>query len=726
MTTPPRQSRLLDLALVRAVADAERDGAAWLDDPGCGSENLPGAVPEDDDWALIERARRIGGPRGLTDELARANAARTVPWIVAAVCGFLAGAGAAWAGLAGGGDPTTPDAADLNPLWFLQITLGVHTLLFLISLAATGLALGGLSHPWAAFARSVGGWIARAIARGSRSGGGAAALVATSLSGRRGVWIASGLSHAAGLAFITGAIVALLTAAGFREQYRFFWKSTLLTNEQAAGLIDAVAAAPRAVGLPTPTREEIEAARAADRSSDAQPAAEQDPSEWAWMLVGGLLLLGAVPRLVGLGVAGAGVSISTSRMPLPVSASYRRRALDRERWPRMEPGRTAPGVHLEAAPPPPPGEDDRPIGKPVVLAYEIDAADRWPPRVFAGAIDLGVLDGASDRLRALTALDDAATRPSALVACFSRGETPAEAERRFIEDLVARAGERVAVVLSLSAALATARTDRDAERIAHRTALWRGVTEAAGVRGDRVIEADLHHQTEATAAAMRGLLGATAAAPVGSPGEALLRAMDDIDAWSAAGNFSPESTVALHRTVGSRFGSEPRWRQAVRSAAAGEGLDEAKGAAVDGVRALTRVMPGWMPRHPAWMAATATLVTTATLGVVAVAGGPIGIAASAWPLYAAVGAAIGEVTGRGAGAAIPKPATDEDAAAAGARAAVLHALVLALQGRPDAEIARTIDAVLRDAPEIASAADVPALTSHVRTRAAELESEGLL
>jgi hypothetical protein len=358
--------------------------------------------------------------------------------------------------------------------------------------------------------------------------------------------------------------------------------------------------------------------------------------------------------------------------------------------------------------------DERPLGAAAVLGYEIDSNGAWPPRGLEACTDLGLVDGAPDRRRVLEELDKAETRPRALIAFFSRGETPAEAERRFLHELVVRGGERTAVALTLSSALATAREDRDAERIAHRTALWRDAAREAGALSERIVEIDLHHQTGATAARLGSLLGGNAPAAGPRMLAGALRALDDIDAWAAGSDHSAESLAALLQRIEGRFDASPRWRTAARAVGSGD-LEAARAAVSESARAIGRMLPAWMPRHPGWMAATATLAATGTLAAVALAGGPLGIAAGAWPVYAALGAAIGELTGRGAAAARHGAPSGDEAAAAGARGAVLHALVLGLQGLPDEAIAATIDRVLRDAPEVARAADVPALTAHVRS-----------
>ncbi|HZW10089.1 MAG TPA: DUF2868 domain-containing protein [Phycisphaerales bacterium] len=704
---------LADRALVRAVADAERDGAAWLD----GGEP-PRAMPEREDEALVARARRLAAGPGLDAEVRSALEGHRLLWPAAGAAGLLAGASAAWAGLAGGGDPTSPEGADLNVLWFLQVTLGVHTAFLGAALLASAVAAAGTGHPLARIGRSLAGVLARATT--GRRGGAGASAAAVAFGGRRGALLAAATGHTAGLGFVAGAVLALLVAASFREQYRFFWKSTLLSDAQAARLIGAVAAGPRAAGIPTPSEEEILAARA----GAAEPPASAETgatARWAWMLVGALLIWGAGPRAIALAGTLAAVGAATRSAPLPGSDSYRRRALERERraMARASGSESDASVRGEIERPATARDDGRTLGAPAVLGYELDLNGAWPPRGLEACVDLGVVDGAPDRRRVLEELDRAATRPRALVALFSRGETPAAAERAFLRELVARAGERTAIALTLSHALATAREDRDADRIAQRTALWRDAARLAGVPPERIVEVDLHHQTGATASRLAELLGGDGPAPGPSGLGATALALADIETWAAALDHSPASLAALLGVIERRFSGSPRWRAAAEAVGQGD-LEAARAAVAESARAVRRLLPAWMPRHPGWMAAAATLAATGTLAAVALAGGPLGLAAGAWPLYAAIGAAAGELTGRGAEPArrrAPEPGED---AAAGARAAVLHALVLGLQGMSDEQVARTIDRVLGGAPEIASAADVPALTGHVRSRLADI------
>ncbi|MBK7404633.1 MAG: DUF2868 domain-containing protein [Phycisphaerales bacterium] len=694
------------------MADVEQDGSSWLSPP----EEAATLGPPS---SLLERAQRLDQRLRLEPTLRKVLGSFGLLWFGAAGLGLLAGLSAAWAGLAGGGDPTRPEGTQLNPLWFLQITLGVHTVFLLAALILPLLARAGLAHPWAGAARAVASGLIRLGAHGRPRPTGMAA-VSVALGGRRGLWLASALGHTAGLSFIVGSIAALVVAAGFREQYRFFWKSTLLTDSQVVALVDAVASGPRALGLPTPTRAEIVAARAgADRPADDLA----EPSRWAWMLVGSLVVWGACPRLIALACVGTALRHATRAGPLPVSESYAERAMARDR--RLaadagEPMAPAPDPIATRAPGAP---DHRPRGPAAVLGYEIDREISWPPAGLEGCVDLGIVDGAADRRRVLEHLDDSPTQPAALIVCFSRGETPAAAERDFVVELVARIGDGMGAVLTLSRALATDRSDRDAERIAHRTGLWREMAVAAGIPAARVIEADLLHSTAVTAARLAVLAGDRAVAPSSAPG-AVRAALDDIDRWAGADDFSDASLAALLRHIENRFDATPRWRRAVESARSIEGLGEAKAVLAESAKSFGKLLPGWMPRHVGWASAAATLVTTGTLSAVALAGGPIGWAAGAWPLYAAVGAALGELGGRGFAAARREPPQGEGAAVDGVRAAVLHALVLGLQGMGDEQVARSIDFVLDGAPEIATPREAPRLTAHVRIRLGLLPESG--
>lgn len=726
MTQSKRLNPLTDHALIRAVADAERDGASWIELSPGGNE-----VPPDDKDALLARAHRLGEPRGYVKAIEGTFRSIRLAWLAALAFGLLGGLSASWAGLAGGGDPTRPDSADLNPLWYLQTTLGTHTIFLLLSILLTTAGLLGSSNFLSVLARTFCSKVASHVTDKDQLIA-VRAAIATQFRGRRATCFASALSQTAGLGFITGTILAFIVATSFREQYNFFWKSTLLSTDQASSLIHKIASGPRAIGIPSPTLEQIASSRSGFIPTAPAPGAtaqdmEHDPSTWAWMLLGALLVWGALPRTVLLLLSLGGMRLTRALARTPVSQSYAERALERERRPKPPPEPDTVGIPTPHTPVPE-GADTRPFGPPALVGYEIDTPGQWPPSPLASATDLGILDGAADRARALAQIDEAQKRPRAIIAFFSRGETPAEAEKRFLADLVARAGDTVAVVLTLSESLATARSDRDAERIRSRTQLWRDAATQAGINPARIIEADLQHLTDRTTSALAKLLGKPGSAddtPLAPSGHArtdraLLHAMDDIDAWAQGKPHDQASLVKLLQTIDGRFGAEPRWRRAVRAAASGEGLGEAKQAVTDGAKALGRVMPPWMPRHPGWMTASATLATTATLGAVAIAGGPIGIAASAWPLYAAVGAAIGEATGRGADAIKPEPPRDDEAITNGARTAVLHALVLALQGEPDAHIAITLNDTLADAPEPTSVPGIRALTDHVRARASEI------
>lgn len=697
---------------IAAVEALEAGGERWLDDAGANADAA--AAPEH--RRLSVRAAHLAREHGLRTALGRA--ARLPGWIALALvgAGLLLGIGAAWAGVATGGGPAAREAAGLNVVWFLTATLGLHTLLLALGLAATA---AGLLHrsagPVAALARAIGARLGGG--RGSTAAAAIAAGAAARFRGRRGVVRAAMLGNAGGLAFAIGATLALVVGLAARDHYLFFWKTTLLEDQRVAEAVDAVAAGPRVIGLPVPTRREITAARWTPARAGALDEDAQLARRWAVLMVGSLLVWAVAPRLLLLGVGAAALRLMPAGTPC--GEAYRQRVLSRidaaqRPGPSEASDRSRSGRFRDL---PGPIADDRPRGASIVLGYEIDDA-RWPPVGLHGVIDLGVIDGAVQRARVLDRLDAEATVPRNLVMFVSRGEVSARADRAFLAELTRRLGDRLALALDLPASMSHARGNGSAgaadDRIATRGRHWRAAAAECGVH--RVIDVDLGHFTARSRAVVQRLIDAGPPAPGPSrPTPAFERAGDDIQRWALSPHDDPDAALAqLIAKIDRHFGVGGERVPAMRDPIAG-GVEHAR----ETGRKLAAKLPSWLPNHPRWMAAASLTATAGTLGSIAAVGGPIGVAAGFWPLYAAAGAALGETLGRSrSGKQKPPPPAGGDRV----RAALLHALILELQGLPDERIAEALDAVLADMPM----SGAEAMTAHAVKRLNELERMGRL
>ncbi len=715
------------LAAAGAAARARERGSADDDAALLAAAEGDGAGAGDG-WRL-RRALALAEREGLPRTAAALRSARRGMLLAWVAVSAAAGASTALGALAGGAD--RPGWTGVNVLWVLGAILGLHTLFLALSLAwtARGLLSRGRAPHEAAAAR-----LAERLLAGRRAPGAAVRGMLGELhAGRRGTLASAAASHAGGLAFAAGALLAVLAATAFREHYVYFWKTSLLSERQAETVFGVLAAPAEALGLPGPSPEQIREARwdPGDAASvPAQDAGEQQ--RWSLFLAGCVLGWAVLPRAVLLGAALAGLAavdrLRRAEDALPPGyvedlderlAAARRRRADAARAAAEAAARgeeTSPAADLAAG---------KPAGPPAVLRYEVEAPPEgpWPPEPLRACRDLGGVDGYADRERVLAELDAWAERPSALVAVFSRGQTPAAGERKFLRSLVERAGEGAAVVLTLGRS--TEVTEAGAsERIRRRTEQWRRAAAEAGVRAERVVEIDLEHLTGATAAALSRLVegapGPRSDAPE-RPTPTLAKAAERIaEAFDRAGAEGPDDRelAELFRDLAGLYRDESAGRWSARS------LDEARRAVGSRVQAIARAAPAWLPRHAGWMTAAALAATGATLGGALALAGPAGLAAigGMWPLYTAAGAALGEALGRGAdrvgaGRAEPKP---DPAAADKLRAAGLHAAILDLQGLPDAEIALALDRALTGLPEpFADGGDARGWLGELRSRLRE-------
>lgn len=686
---PTRRRREARLA-VAAIAAAEAEGGAWLDDA---EANLAAAGVTGDNDAIAARAHRLAERHGLARAIASARTAPRDLGLILFIIGGAAGLAAAWAGLSTGGGPATTTSATLNVVWFLAATLGPHTLMLAVGLLWT-LAL--LIRPRGDLIRRMTAWLAARGVRHTSHAAAAAGAITAAFAGRRGLLKRSIITNLGGLGFATGAAAGLLIAMVARDHYVFFWKTTLLDNRLMTGLVELIGSGPLPATMPVPTAADVAAARWTPSDPAALDQSPETQRLWAnWLLIA-VVGWAAAPRVYLILVATLTIACMRRGQPA-LAAAYRERVLARIRLAGRA-AHTPEPPSPQAAPAAEPAADARPLGPPVSLAYEIDPA-RWAMLTLGdGVSNLGVLDGAGQRDRILLDLDNAPARPASALAVFSRGETPARAERTFIREL-ARRLPNVVIALDLPPSLDPAAETRDAARTAARTEQWRRVAEEAGLGADRIVEIDLLRLTPATRARLATLLAQAPQPGANTPGTSspsparFEPACALIAEWAARPHDDPDASLArLFDKVNTIYEVTPKPMPRLPRSIA-----DARHAVYDAGARIARVLPPWFPGHPRWMLAASLTLTAGTLAGVAALGGPIGLAAGFWPLYAVAGATLGELLGRSVpgGADEPVPTVQP---LDRVRAALLHAMVLELQGRPDAEIAARMDAALRDAP----------------------------
>lgn len=673
----------------------ERDGAQPVPDDAAATE-AGRAASGDMEAKLVARAKASASAAGLRSGLQRFQAAAT--WLVIALLALAAclGAGAARAALGVGAESRVNFFFALGTLLGVQtIVLAVWFLLMLAKPAALhNFSLGGLMQ-WA---------IDRLMRRSSRTPAQLAAMEGAMVahgSWRIARWSLSTLSHAAWLSFNFGCIATLFVLLSTR-QYTFVWETTILSERAYAPLVKAISAGPRAAGFGAPSEEEVAASQWTG-SLPADGASTRAAHAWAALLVGSIVVYGALPRVVMLLLCAWRLSAARRAYRLDVSQPGFSVVAA-----RLAPVRHAIGVidaddneahahtqsTLTISPPP------RPLGSPAIVGVEIERTSHWPPRLDGITLrDLGVLLDRPDRQRVMHELRNAAEEPMTLVIACALTSTPDRGMASILAQLQACVSRPALVVLTAGQSL---RERTDAASLERRVADWRACAAAAGIAADRVIELDIDHATHASLSRLREAIegGTKANGPAERRIErAFATIMQHVERWCER----PEQAIdhraqtSLHRDILRIYGSgETSWRSLLASS------DSLKELTTDTASTILRgashvaqlIPPRWRVK-PRWAIAGAS---AGALSCVAAAMLLAPAAIGAMPLWSAVGGAIaGAVstfTGRSESAAPPIDDTRSGHIAAAVRAAALTAMLLDLQGRPESAISRVLDRVI--------------------------------
>ncbi len=349
---------------------------------------------------------------------------------------------------------------------------------------------------------------------------------------------------------------------------------------------------------------------------------------------------------------------------------------------------------LQASSPVPPRRDG---GAPAVLGVEIEPpATAWPPPVGSVAWhDLGFVDGRSDRQRVLAELGNAGGGPSVTVVVCGLTTTPDRGIASFLRDVRQASGARMAMVLTGGEAL---RKRGNGAQLATRVDDWRVLAGGIGLAGDDVIELDLDHLTDASAARLASLVGAEG--PAQGAGrrieDAFTVIVDHARRWPAAPaapDFKQQS--ALHEAIGKLYRTEmTTWAQRLRLPDAAGLTRNLAESLQGGARQVVAILPPRLKTDVRWVASGAV---AGALGCVTAAALLSPVAIAALPLWSALGAAVTAVvraTVSGGATADADDTTGGGGRGDAVRAAALLALLLELQGRDEAAISRILDTVL--------------------------------
>ena len=278
-----------------------------------------------------------------------------------------------------------------------------------------------------------------------------------------GRWYASSLSHAFWLVYCLAALTTLVVFFSL-VQYQPVWGTTLLTEREIAGLIQALAQAPAAIGLfPFPSTEWI----AAGRQGLTDGA---DRAEWARLMMGLVLFYGAGPRAVLLGLSLALARRAARHLTIDLQQPGYLRLL-----PLLQPPPT-PGRRLGDAPE---AHTSRPLriarrseGPAILVSLELDVEGRPDPGAWDGldVLDLGSADRREQRGPLLDALRALPAPPPVLLAACSLLRTPDSGTAALIDELADAAGSRL-IVLLLDGPRLRERQAEPAQRLEDWTAL---------------------------------------------------------------------------------------------------------------------------------------------------------------------------------------------------------------------------------------------------------------
>jgi hypothetical protein len=527
-----------------------------------------------------------------------------------------------------------------------------------------------------------------------------------------GRWTVSAISHGLWLAYMLGVLGIVVLLLSTRE-FTFTWETTILSARSYTTLTRTIATVPALLGFPTPGAEEIAGSRSGVDAATAAGAR----TVWAGLLLGSLVVYGALPRGLLLVVCLLLARRALHRFRLdtghPGYARLRPRLLPDSRPTGIVDPDRGPGMGDQPSVPGP-----RPLaltgdGPVAILGVEIETpAAGWPPAV-AGVDwwDLGVVDDRADRRRVAERIRSVVVPPRVVLTVFSLEQTPDRGTALFVESL-REIGAEVAVVLSGGQRL---RARGPGGHLARRLEDWRQLAAAAGVAEERVMELDLDHLTPASGERLRAWLGLgdeprSPAVPIAM---AFARIVEHVRLWRRRPDGVRQAE--LHRAIAQDYrGTAIRWPAALRRGVPqGAASVEQLRAGAEGMLAL---LPARLKRSSRWLSAGAI---AGALGCVAAATLVAPAAIAALPAWAGLGAALSAVlhwTTAGEPAA-PAAAEAEDCGEAVA-AAALFALVLHLQGRDETAISDILDRVLDadEPPPIRDAAEAEAWLGRLEQR----------
>jgi len=351
------------------------------------------------------------------------------------------------------------------------------------------------------------------------------------------------------------------------------------------------------------------------------------------------------------------------------------------------------------------------LGPPAILGFELPPqAGRaiWPPPLHnVRWLDLGMVDSHADQQRIIEQLVNATTEPSRLIVACALTSTPDRGVGAFLTRVQQMSSQPVGLLLTAGEELRRRAGFAAAQQ---RIDDWRSLAQDAGIAGDCVLELDLEHLTQSSAANLAAFLHSDNKIGHALPGRRIEQAFDAIarqaGAWLRAAKEPSETERAeLHRQLARLYGEgQARWRDLLATPSSfGANL---AGQLKSSAGRVIQLLPARLQHSPKWIAAGAA---TGALGCGAAASLLSPVAIAALPMWSAIGGGISGLLSlhrTGAGNAAAHNGEDEKRVADvtdAVRAAALFALLLELQGRDEKVITRVLDRTLSQDAESSNA-----------------------
>ncbi len=402
-----------------------------------------------------QRAWLLGQRLGLQAELTRW---RPVGWgvlLVLAALVALASLGTARAVLGEG--------RSINAVAALVSLLGLH--LVTLSIWLLGLLLSG--------AGGAGSWLGRLalwltarlpLDRGLHSLTLLESASALLQRHRLLAWLTGAISH--GIWSMAFVLMLAVLAFGFAfHAYQLTWETTILSPAVFERFVQLTGAVPGLLGFPVPDA----AAVARMGTVGGQAAAGGVPqSDWAWWLMGCVLIYGLLPRALLALISLARWRTGTQRLAeVDMADPYVRRIVQRldalEPPPEViDPEQRGADAAVPSAALGPPGAP----GSLSVIGFELPPEQPWPapdlpPTPAGSAAPLRLAGSASERQSALAQL--AATRPESLLLVVHAASSPDRGTARFVRE-AARQARRTALLALAAPGQGDAPSDSAAQR----------------------------------------------------------------------------------------------------------------------------------------------------------------------------------------------------------------------------------------------------------------------